>query len=275
MLISRNCQGTDTEFLKLMAQAGYTAVDMNDTSYHNDICLKGDDERLEYFGAAAKNIRDAGLVIGQCHAPHSVSLWCSTPEEVEQRVVAIENCIKTVNQLDIPYTIIHPFVFAFNKEDENPERLWQMNIDIIRRICKCATNTTVCLENMPGVGGVIRTGADMARMLDCVGDPNLMVCLDTGHLFGQGEKASDFFAAVGDKIRTLHIHDSIPGQDLHLLAGTGRGDWGDFKTALKEYNYQGTINSESNFWHHAKKFGVELELEGQILERKILESFVK
>lgn len=271
MLISRNCQGTDTEFLKLMVEAGYTAVDMNDTSYHNDICLKSDEERLEYFGTAAKNIRDAGLVIGQCHAPHSVSLWCSSSKEVEQRVVAIENCIKTVNQLDIPYTIIHPFVFAFNKEDENPERLWQINIDYIRRVCKCAINTTVCLENMPGVGGVIRTGDDMARMLSDVGDTDLMVCLDTGHLFSQGEKASDFFAAVGDRVKTLHIHDSIPGEDLHLLAGTGRGDWVDFKTALKEHNYQGTINSESNFAYQNKDF----MLEGQILERKILEGFVK
>lgn len=270
MLISRNCQGADTEFLKMMVEAGYTAADMNDTSYHNDICLKSDAERLEYFGAAAKNIRDAGLFIGQCHAPHSISLWCSTPEDVEQRVVAIENCVKTANMLHISYTVIHPFVFAFNKEDENPERLWQMNVDIIRRICKCATNTTICLENMPGVGGVIRTGADMARMLDCVGDPNLMVCLDTGHLFSQGEKASDFFAAVGDRVKTLHIHDSIQGEDLHLLAGTGSGDWNDFKTALKEYNYQGTINSESNFAFKNTDF----QLEGQVLERKILEGYI-
>ena len=39
---------------------------------------------------------------------------------------------------------------------------------------------------------------------------------------------------------------------------------------LKQYNYQGTINSESNFVYNVK--GV-LRLEGQILERKILEGF--
>lgn len=270
MHISRTCFGADKEYCEMMVDAGYTAVDMNDTSHKPEIFLKSEDEQFAFVKNAVDNIKNAGLVIGQCHAPHSISLWCSTPEEVEQRIVAIENCVKTANKFDIPYTVIHPFVFAFNKEDENPGKLWQFNIDTIRRICKCATNTTICLENMPGVGGVIKTGEDMAKMLSDVGDDNLMACLDTGHLICQNGKATDFFAAVGDRVKTLHIHDSIPGQDLHLLAGTGRFDWEDFKLALKQYNYKGTINSESNFVYNVK--GV-LRLEGQILERKILEGF--
>ncbi len=272
MYISRTCFGADKEYCKMLVDAGYTAVDINDTSHKPEIFLASEDEQYAFVKNAVDNIKNEGLKIGQCHAPHSISLWCSTDEEVEQRIVAIENCVKSANKFDIPYTIIHPFVYAFNKEEENPEKLWQFNIDTIRRICKCATNTTICLENMPGVGGVIKTGKDMAKMLSDISDDNLMVCLDTGHLISQNEKASEFFAAVGDRIKTLHIHDSIPGQDLHLLAGEGRGDWEDFKLALKQYNYQGTINSESNFVYNVPK---ELRLEGQILERKILESFIK
>lgn len=272
MLVSRTCFGADKEYCEMLVNAGYQAVDINDTSHKPEIFLTNADEQFEFVKNAVQNIKNAGLEIGQCHAPHSISLWCSTPEEVEQRIVAIENCVKTVNKFDIPYTIIHPFVYAFNKPDDNPDRLWQFNIDTIRRICKAATNTTICLENMPGKGGVIRTGEDMARMLLDVDDPNLMVCLDMGHLIDQSGKASDFFAAVGDRVKTTHIHDSIPGQDLHLLAGTGRGDWDDFKTAIKEYNYTGNINSESNFVYNVKG---ALRLEGQILERKILEGFIK
>ncbi len=271
MLVSRTCFGADKDYCKMLAAAGYQAVDINDTSHNNEIFLQSEDEQFAFVKNAVDNIKNAGLAIGQCHAPHSISLWCSSPDEVEQRIVAIENCVKTVSKFNIPYTIIHPFVYAFNKEDENPERLWQFNIDTIRRICKCATNTTICLENMPGTAGVIKSGADMAKMLDDIGDDNLMVCLDIGHLISQGENATDFFAAVGDRVKTLHIHDSIPGQDLHLLAGEGRGDWEDFKNALKQYNYTGNINSESNFVYNVPK---QLQLEGQILERKILEGFV-
>lgn len=272
MYISRTCFGADKEYCKMMVDAGYTAVDINDTSHKPEIFLQSEEEQYAFVKNAVDNILSVGLKIGQCHAPHSISLWCSSDEEVEQRIVSIENCVKTVSKFNIAYTIIHPFVYAFNKEAEDPQKLWQFNVDTIRRICKCATGTTVCLENMPGVGGVIRTGCDMARMLSDVGDPNLMVCLDTGHLADQGGKACDFFAAVGERVKTLHIHDSIPGQDLHLLAGTGRFDWDDFKTTLKEYNYQGTINSESNFVYSVNG---ALRLQGQILERKVLEGFVK
>ena len=109
-------------------------------------------------------------------------------------------------------------------------------------------------------------------MLNDVGDENLMVCLDMGHLICQEGRASDFFAAVGNRVKTTHIHDSIKGQDLHLLVGTGQGDWQDFKDAIKQYNYTGNINSESVFVY---KTPDELTLEGQILERRILEGLIK
>ena len=272
MLISRTCHGVDIEYCKMLADAGYQAVDINDTSYKPEIFLASADEQFTFVKNAVDNIHSVGLKIGQCHAPHAGSYWCMTPEEVENRIVSIENCVKVASKLKIPYTIVHPIVYAFNKPDENPDKNWQMNIDMLRRLLKYAENTTVCLENMPGVAGVIKTGEDMAQMLSDVGDDNLMVCLDTGHLICQSGKSSDFFAAVGDRVKTLHIHDSIPGQDLHLLAGTGRFDWEDFKLALKQYNYQGTINSESNFVYNTPK---KLQLQGQILECDILTNLIK
>ena len=54
--------------------------------------------------------------------------------------------------------------------------------------------------------------------------------------------------------------------------GTGQSGLQDFKDAIKQYNYKGNINSESVFVYKKPK---ELTLEGQILERKILEGFIK
>ena len=272
MLVSRTCFGMDVEYCKMLVDAGYQAVDINDTSHSIDIFLKSEDEQLEYVKKVVKNITDSGLVIGQCHAPHTKSLWCTPPDESEQNIVAIENCVKVASKLKIPYTIVHPIVYAFNNPGEDPDKYWQINIDMLRRVTKYAENTTVCLENMPGTDGIIRTGEDMARMLSDVGNDDLMVCLDMGHLICQSGKASDFFAMVGDRVKTTHIHDSIKGEDLHLLPGTGQGDWNDFKETIKKYNYTGNINSESVFVYKTPK---ELRLDGQILERKILEGFLK
>lgn len=272
MLISRTCFGLDKEFCKMVADAGYKAVDINDTSHKPEMFLNSEDEQTDFVKTVIKNITDAGLVIGQCHAPHTMSLWCTGDEEHEQNVSAIENCVKMASRFKIPYTIVHPVVYAFNNPGEDPEKIWQVNIDMLRRITKYAENTVVCLENMPGTAGVIRTGDDMKRMLADVGNNDLMVCLDTGHLISQEGNFFDFFSAVGDRVKTTHIHDSLKGQDLHLLVGTGQGDWQNFKDAIKQYNYTGNINSESVFVY---KTPDELTLEGQILERKILEGLIK
>ena len=270
MLLSRTCFGSDKEFCKMLSLAGYKAVDLNDTT-NTDLFHKSEYEYMSFLENAIKNVFDAGLIIGQCHAPHTGTYWNSTSEDIEYRIVAIENCIKAANKLDIPYTVVHPLVYAFNKPDNDFVKNWKMNVDILRRISPYAKGTVLCLENMPGVGGVIRSGEDMSKMLSDVGNNSLMVCFDTGHLISQEIKSSDFFAAVGDKIKVLHIHDSIKDQDLHLLAGTGNGDWDDFKNTLKQYDYQGNINSESVFVYKTPK---ELQLEGQILECKILNNFI-
>jgi sugar phosphate isomerase/epimerase len=272
MQISRTCFGANSDFCKLVANAGYGAVDINDTSHNPEVFLKSEDEQVNFVENVVKNINTAGLVIGQCHAPHTKTLWCTSPEEFEQNIVTIENCIKIASKLHIPYTVVHPIVYAFNNQGDNPDKIWQINIDMLRRVTKYAENTVVCLENMPGTAGVIRTGDDMKRMLADVGNNDLMVCLDTGHLISQEGNFFDFFSAVGDRVKTTHIHDSLKGQDLHLLVGTGQGDWQDFKDAIKQYNYTGNINSESVFVY---KTPDELTLEGQILERRILEGLIK
>ena len=271
MHISRTCFGMNVEYCKMLFNAGYTAVDINDTSHNPEVFLKSEDEQINFVKTVVKNITDSGLVIGQCHAPHTKSLWCTNDEEVEQNIVTIENCVKVASKLKIPYTVVHPIVFAFNNDGENPDQYWKMNIDMLRRITKYAENTTVCLENMPGTSGIIRTGDDMARMLNDVGNDELMVCLDTGHLICQEGSFLDFFTSVGDRVKTTHIHDSLKGQDLHMLVGTGQGKWQEFKDAVKQYNYQGNINSESVFVY---KTPDTLTLEGQILERKILETLL-
>ena len=216
MLISRTCFGADKEYCKMLFSAGYTAVDINDTSHKPEIFLQSDDEQFAFVKNAVDNMKNAGLVIGQCYAPHTKPLWCTYPEEYEQNIVTIENCVKVASKLKIPYTIVHPVVYAFNNPGNNPDEIWQTNIDMLRRVTKYAENTVVCLENMPGTSGVIRTGNDMAQMLNDVDDDGLMVCLDTGHLICQEGSFVDFFKAVGDRVKTTHIHDSIKGQDLHL-----------------------------------------------------------
>ncbi len=62
MYISRTCFGADKDFCKMLAAAGYQAVDINDTSHNNEIFLQSEDEQFAFVKNAVDNIKNAGLV---------------------------------------------------------------------------------------------------------------------------------------------------------------------------------------------------------------------
>ena len=269
MLLSRNTKNpglSNAEYYGMLAAAGWQAVDLNETCFP---------ERLEQNEAYIRDIaaaaRGAGLVIGQCHAPMAFSLQDHSPEEVEQLICRVERCIAEADALDIPYTIVHPFHYNWNTVDPDPAYTAKVNVNYLRRVCAAAKKTVVCLENMPACG-FITNGKEMKAMLEQVGCDKLMVCLDTGHLFFCGGKASEFFAEVGDRIRTLHLHDSAPGHDLHLIPYAGRGDWNDFKETLRRYDYRGTLNSESDF---SCRMPADRRLKWECVEREIIASLAE
>jgi len=269
MILSRNTKNpclSHGEYYGMLAAAGWQAVDLNETCFPERLI-----ENENYIHEVAAAARGAGLVIGQCHAPMSFALQNSTPEAVENRICEIERCIAIADELDIPYTIVHPFFYNWNTEDPDPAFTEDVNIRYLRRLCDAAKKTVICLENMPACG-FITNGKEMKAMLEQVGCDKLMVCLDTGHLFFCGGKASEFFAEVGGRIRTLHLHDSAPGHDLHLLPYTGRGDWNDLKETLRSYDYSGTLNSESDF---SCRMPADRRLKWECVEREIIASLVE
>ncbi len=272
MLLSRSAHGINKDDCALLSEAGWQAVDVNDTM-NAARYPQSEEDCLAFFTQATANIREAGLEIGQCHAPMPRCYGTTPEKEMEALVTAIERSVRVADTLRIPYIVVHPLVYSWDAPDPSPDRALEWNIRYLRRLCRHAEHTAVCLENMPGKGGFIRTGEDMARVLDAANIDSLMVCLDTGHLFCQQQKASDFFAHVGDRIRVTHIHDSVGEHDCHLLAGTGQGDWADFKAALKTYGYAGNLNSESGLFSAFAP--AHLRLAGQVFERQVLASLME
>ena len=265
MLLSRNGYAQKEDTCTLLAAAGFQALDMNDTC---DAVLfsQPQAESVAYLRAALDTAHGAGLRVEQCHAPMTPCYKHLSTGAWETEKKSVETCLQVVGKLGIPYTVVHPLVYDWN--DTDPDG-FARNVAYLRRLCEVAEGTAVCIENMPGTCGVLRTGEDMYRLLEAVDDDRLMVCLDTGHLFYQKQKTSDFFARVGDRVRVTHIHDTVSGNDAHLPIGMGEGDWADFKAAIRDYGYTGNLNSESTFF---SKTPPHLRLQGQILERQLLET---
>lgn len=244
MLLSRHSQGRNKEYYQMLKQAGWQAIDMNETADKN-MFLQSAEDREAYIKQALEYIEQAGLQVGQCHAPMPHTIVGKTDEEINEILQSIINCAETVSKFNIPYMVVHPFIYDWATDDPDPEKTKQFNINYLKKVVEKAKGTTVCLENMPGYRGVTAFPEDVKYYLDNV--ENLCACLDTGHAICNRLKTSDFFKVLGDKIKCMHIHDSVAGTDLHALPYSHQVDWQDFKQAIKEYNYQGNINSESNF----------------------------
>lgn len=247
MLIGKNGDGISRENCRAMVAAGWQAIDLNDTT-KTELFHKSEEEYMAYLREAVANAREAGLVVGQCHAPMPRPMRLSDAEEREYLITAVERCVAAAGKLGIPYTVVHPFEYDFHSQSaEGYGPAFDLNVKYLRRILRAADGTVVCLENMPGKGVFLKGGLQMKLLLDAVGDERLMVCLDTGHLFSQGEKASAFFERVGDRVKVTHIHDTTPGEDHHLPVYAGRIDWNDFKETIKKYGYTGNLSCESSY----------------------------
>ena len=269
MILSRNSHADGKSDYKMLKNAGWQAIDINETCYGNKF-LEGKEKGIEYVKNVIFRVTEAGLIVGQCHAPMAGTYEGLSDEEMEKTVLSVVNCTEIASELKIPYTIVHPFIYSWSVEDPDPEKTYQLNVRYLKRVMEKAENTVVCLENMPGIRGFIRTGEDLKNMCDAV-SPELAVCLDTGHAFSNKLKTSQFFEVLGDKIKALHVHDTVAGTDSHLLPFTGGGDWADFKESLKKYNYSGTLNSESSF---SECLPEDNELKWQTFEREVFEELL-
>lgn len=268
MLISRNSEGRTREYYEMLKRAGWQAVDINETCDPRRF-LASHDEQVEFVKGVIKLITDAGLEIGQCHAPMAECYGDKSDEAIAERFTAVENCVRVAGELGIPATIVHPVIYSWSG-DESPERTLEMNVKHLKRLCEVCGDTKVCLENMPGCNGFIRNAEEMKKMSELVGE-KLYFCIDTGHAFSNKLKISSFFEVLGDKIAALHIHDSCNGADMHLLPYSTNSDWADFKAAIKQYNYQGTLNSESNF---SVRLPESMRFEAEQFEASVIRSLM-
>lgn len=272
MLLSRNsdmrCGGTAAYF-QLLRKVGYEAVDINETA-QTKVWLKPEKEYMPYFQQIFKNARDAGLMIGQCHAPMFDRGWFGLSQEaLAEREEAILRCIRGAAELEIPYTVIHPIIYAWQTDDPDRAKTFALNLRHLRRLAEEAEKygVNLALENLPGKRGFLITPEQMQEMLQQISSSRMFVCLDTGHAFSVGEKTSGFFSLLGEKIKVLHVHDTFSGIDAHVLPYTGVGDWQDFISALQAYSYSGTLNSESSV---VSKLPPQLQLQAETLACGVL-----
>ena len=121
------------------------------------------------------------------------------------------------------------------------EDQWKVLVDSFSNAAEMAKEADLKLCVEPRVGEMISNTDSALRLIDHVGNENLGVVLDTGHLNAQKEILPLSVEKLGKKIFYLHVSDNDGKVNEHLGLGKGNIDWEGVFTALKKHGFDGYV----------------------------------
>lgn len=258
------------EGVALIANAGFESVDFNlDTFLKNSDVYAGRinkffdadlESLLAYFGEYKKAFEAHGIRPSQMHAPYPILVPTRGDVTDYMQETVIPKSIAIAGMMEIPWVVMHPFKLQYTYGID-VERAMNLKyfISLIPLLKK--HHVGVCVENLyEGVGGRITEGtcADpqdaiyYVDILNQLADEELFgCCLDTGHTELTHREPADYIRQVGKRLKILHMHENDAIGDLHQMPYTFGSkpedgvDWDDFRKALDEIGFDGTLSFET------------------------------
>ena len=130
-------------------------------------------------------------------------------------------------------------------ETEPQESAWNRAADSLWEIASYAAGLSVrCLLEplQRRESNILHNVADLRRMMDRIGLPNVDAVLDLVAMACAGDGVGDYLAVFGPHLGHVHIVDGTPSG--HLVWGDGTLPLGDWITALAAAGYGGTMSFE-------------------------------
>ncbi|MGR0221377.1 sugar phosphate isomerase/epimerase family protein [Agromyces sp. ZXT2-6] len=189
-------------------------------------------------------------------AERGLAVHCLTPEQViypvnvaspvpwlrESSIATFRRAAELCVELEAPLLFLTP---GRGFEDEPTDAAWRRSVDAIGEIAEHAARLGVdcVLEPLQRVeSNLVNDSAALARMLDDIAAPNLGAALDTVAMATAGETVDGYFAALGGRIRHVHLIDGRPNG--HLAWGDGELPLGEYLEALGRHGYDGCLTFE-------------------------------
>lgn len=113
----------------------------------------------------------------------------------------------------------------------------EANERFFREICETYPNQQIFMENM------FDESPDMlAKLSERMQEvPNFGVCLDYAHAIISETGIEEWIKQLAPFVRHMHINDNDLKYDLHASVGSGKIDWKQFVTLMKQYQIDATI----------------------------------
>lgn len=266
----------DEQSIRLMARAGFDAVDYTFNLMCDPACVWNTEEFERYAARLRRTAEDSGIFFNQAHAPFLFQ-W-GTAGELERYILpTLERSFACAALLGIPHIVVHPIHHLRYKGNE--AHLWEMNLAYYRRLLPAARRYGVklALENMlqPDerrgciVRDMLASPKEYRDFYDALADDGIIACVDVGHSGPTGEDPVQLLRTLGhERVKALHIHDNCFRNDDHLLPFMGQIDWEAVTQALADIDYTGDFTFEvTNFLRYFFQedlIGAALKLEHDV-----------
>jgi adenosyl cobinamide kinase/adenosyl cobinamide phosphate guanylyltransferase/sugar phosphate isomerase/epimerase len=176
------------------------------------------------------------------HFPLGLMLGGNKVEQEEglRSILKIWQLILPLNPINyiLHLPIVKSMVPTNKIELDDPERekwLVQIEDSLIRILSQGFTSTLLCLENL---------SYPFYYLDELIEKYDLSICLDVGHLLRYGYSLSDFLAKYYDKIRVVHLHNSMEEQDHKGLISPLSNEYKYLLSYLAEKDYSGVLTLE-------------------------------
>ena len=247
------------EAIHKLANTGFDCVEFNLSDYvSKDSPLAGEDW-MDWIEGISNAVKETNVRTSQVHAPIYRAL--GDHEMDEHLDLMTERMFLACEIMQIPYAVFHP---RFKREGFLPKNALETkkwNIEWFSALSERASesNVSIAIENLfdfwdnPGYCTDAQTILDLIEGVD---QDNVYACLDTGHAWIAENDPSDFAKMLGSRLKVLHVHDNLGGEDQHVAPFVGTINWPKFMEILKEIDYSGVFSLEIH--HYIQRMPSEI-----------------
>ena len=259
--------------VEMLAKNGFDALDWSFFSMLQDDNVWNQPDWEEYALKMKATAEAAGIGFSQAHAPFP----SSKGEEPFDTVIVerILRSIKAAAMMGVKNIVVHPRQQV--PYLQNKQQLFEENVAFYKSLIPYCEkfNIRVCAENMWQydekrsmiISSVCAEPEEFCALIDAVGSPWIVACLDVGHAALVGHDPAYMIRMLGkDRLKALHIHDVDYHHDCHALPFTQKLDWESIMAALAEIDFDGDLTFEAGAF--LRKFPAELRYEASAFMEK-------
>ncbi len=240
---------TFTTRLEEVAAAGFKYVELK-IKYSYGLHNYSADQIHSRFSSMQKQMEDKGITVWSIHLPYEDKNWTSISAKESIRTQSVDYILRALRLCAAAFPTCKNYVLHASKSVSPSATAISQAHKSLQEMDAVARELGVrfCVENL--VGSFCYTIDDLLAVIEPF--ENVYATFDIGHANCKGYDVVNYLKAIGPKLGTVHIHDTVykSSNDDHRLVGDGdlatkNREWGEvYKTMLEDNRYRGVFMFE-------------------------------